>query len=135
MRPFTLAWLVISTLSASVLASPYYRSTFESPAEFALTTNLHRFISTRASITNEAAMVAYTNTVLIAGTNVSYRMAAIRVGEFLLGSPESEVGRNSDEGPQRKVRIEPFWMGVYEVTWNEYGVFLDRTRPSSRSRP
>ena len=135
MRSFTLllAWFVIPTFSAGVIASPYYRSTFESPAEFALTTNLHSFISTRTSITNEAAMVAYTNTVPIAGTNVSYRMARVRGGEFLLGSPPGETGRNSDEGPQRKVRIEPFWMGTHEVTWNEYGVFLERTR--LRSRP
>ena len=25
-----------------------------------------------------------------------------------------------DEGPQHQVAIEPFWMGKYEVTWDEY---------------
>jgi formylglycine-generating enzyme required for sulfatase activity len=50
----------------------------------------------------------------------------VRGGEFLLGSPATEPGRKPDEGPQRRVRIEPFWMGACEVTWNEYEVFLYR---------
>ena len=44
-------------------------------------------------------------------------------GEFLLGSPESEEGRNEDEGPQRRVSVEPFWMGKHEVTWDEYDIW------------
>jgi formylglycine-generating enzyme required for sulfatase activity len=135
MRPLSLflAWLVVSTVSASVIAAPYNSSTIDAPAEVALTTNLHRFLSMRTSVTNEAAMDAYTNVIPIPGTNISYRMAPIRGGEFLMGSPGSEIGRNPDEGPRRKVRIEPFWMGIHEVTWNEYGVFLERTRRPSRS--
>jgi len=119
-------------LCASAFAAPHSLSSVASPAEFALTTNLHRFITARTPATTEAAMSAYTNT--IPGTNVPYRMAPIRGGEFLIGSPHSEIGRNSDEGLQRKVRIEPFWIGVYEVTWNEYEVFLARTRLASRPR-
>jgi formylglycine-generating enzyme required for sulfatase activity len=37
-----------------------------------------------------------------------------------MGSPESEKGRNADEGPQHPVTIRPFWMGKTEVTWAEY---------------
>lgn len=59
----------------------------------------------------------------IPGTEVSFEMVAIPGGEFLLGSPESEAKRNPDEGPQVKVKIEPFWMGKYEVTWNEYDIW------------
>jgi len=40
-----------------------------------------------------------------------------------MGSPESEAGRNEDEGPQHKVKIEPFWMGKHEVTWDEYDIW------------
>ncbi len=135
MRLFSLllAWFVSSTHPGDLVAAPHYSSSVDSPAELALTTNLHRLISMRTSVTNEAGMSAYTNT--IPGTNVSYRMTPVRGGEFVIGSPDSETGRNSDEGPQRKVRIEPFWMGVHEVTWNEYGVFLERTRFASRPKP
>jgi formylglycine-generating enzyme required for sulfatase activity len=41
-----------------------------------------------------------------------------------MGSPDSEPNRKPDEGPQHKVKIEPFWMGQYEVTWNEYELFM-----------
>src|ERR1041385_156336 len=90
----------------------------------ALSTNIHRFILSRATGLAEAGMSAYTNT--IPGTNIAYAMAPIRGGEFLLGSPDSEPGRNPDEGPRRRLRIEPFWMGICEVTWNEYPSRKDR---------
>jgi formylglycine-generating enzyme required for sulfatase activity len=38
-----------------------------------------------------------------------------------MGSPEDEMGRDSDEGPARKVRFDkPFYMGAYEVTQEQY---------------
>jgi len=98
--------------------------------DVALSTNLHRFIVSRATGVTEATMSAYTNT--IPGTNTTYGMVPIRGGEFVLGSTGNEPGRRSDEGPQRRVRVEPFWMGVCEVTWNEYEVFLYRARGTRR---
>ncbi len=59
----------------------------------------------------------------IAGTRVKFDMVPINGGTFLLGSPESEAGRNADEGPQRDTQIQPFWMGAMEVTWDEYDIF------------
>ena len=94
--------------------------------EFAVSTNIHRFIVSRSNVLTEANMSAYTNT--IAGTNVSYRMVPVRGGEFWMGSPNNEAGRNADEGPQHRVRIEPFRMGVCEATWDEDEVFLYRAR-------
>jgi len=69
-----------------------------------------------------ADMKAYTN--VIPGTEVSYAMTPIPGGEFLLGSPAAEAERKADEGPQVKVQIAPFWMGTYEVTWDEYLLFM-----------
>ncbi len=38
-----------------------------------------------------------------------------------MGSPEDEVGRYQDEGPQTQVTLtQGFWMGKYEVTQAEY---------------
>ena len=49
------------------------------------------------------------------------QMVVIPAGSFLMGSPESEEGRESDEGPQHRVTIrEPFAVGVYEVTFEEW---------------
>ena len=37
-----------------------------------------------------------------------------------MGSPDSEPERIEDEGPALQVTIAPFWMGKYEVTWDEF---------------
>jgi formylglycine-generating enzyme required for sulfatase activity len=48
-------------------------------------------------------------------------MVWIPPGTFTMGSPETESGRNSNEGPQTQVTISRgFWMGKYEVTQGEY---------------
>jgi len=64
----------------------------------------------------------------IPGTDVTFRMIPIPGGEYLMGSPATEVGHNDDEGPQRKVVVEPFWMGECEVTWSEYTRYMELYR-------
>ena len=45
----------------------------------------------------------------------------IRPGTFMMGSPDDEKGRRSNEGPQTQVTISRgFWMGKYEVTVAQY---------------
>lgn len=71
-------------------------------------------------------------------TEVSFEMVPIPGGEFIMGSPETEADRKEDEGPQFKVRIEPFWMGKCEVTWDEYDTWrmnLDIQRRKLLGRP
>ena len=48
-------------------------------------------------------------------------MMSIPAGSFMMGSPASETDRGSDEGPQRRVTVQAFAVGRYEVTWTEYG--------------
>jgi sulfatase modifying factor 1 len=67
-------------------------------------------------------MVPYTET--IPRTEVTFEMVPIPGGEFLLGSPESENDRADDEGPQVRIKVEPFWIGKCEVTWAEYKSFM-----------
>jgi formylglycine-generating enzyme required for sulfatase activity len=57
-------------------------------------------------------------------TNAPYHMVAIKGGQFLMGSPANENGRDSNEGPQTRVKVAPFWIGKYEVTWDEYEPFM-----------
>jgi len=48
-------------------------------------------------------------------------MVMVPAGEFIMGSPPSERGRNPDEGPQRKVTFaRPFAAGKYEVTFAQW---------------
>jgi formylglycine-generating enzyme required for sulfatase activity len=83
---------------------------------------IHKLVTARHDVQTAADMKLYTNT--IPGTYVTYALTPIPAGEFLMGSPESEPGRKPDEGPQHRVRLEPFWMGVCEVTWNEFELFM-----------
>ena len=83
---------------------------------------IHKLILSRLTAKTEAEMKAYTNT--IPGSQVSYGMVPIPSGEFVMGSPAKEAGRQADEGPQHKVKISPFWMGRCEVTWGEFEMFM-----------
>lgn len=40
-----------------------------------------------------------------------------------MGSSAGEAGRHDDEGPQGAVMLPGFWMGVHEVTVEEYALF------------
>lgn len=71
-------------------------------------------------------------TAKIPKTGVPYDMVPIPGGEFLMGSPPSEPGRVADEGPQVRVRLKPFWMGKYEVTWDQYEPFMVTSVPRNR---
>jgi len=73
----------------------------------------------------------------IVGTDVTFAMVPIPGGAFKMGSPMDEEGRKDDEGPQVEVKIEPFWMGKCEVTWNEYelwGLGLDKQRRDAKQK-
>jgi formylglycine-generating enzyme required for sulfatase activity len=67
---------------------------------------------------------AYTETIPLAD-NATLKMLPIPGGEFTLGSPDSEDGRSDDEGPQRTIKIEPFWMAETEITWGHYMRFME----------
>ena len=41
---------------------------------------------------------------------VSFDMVPIPGGTFMMGSPDSEKGRDANEGPLHPVTVKPFWM-------------------------
>jgi formylglycine-generating enzyme required for sulfatase activity len=56
-------------------------------------------------------------------------MVVIPTGEFMMGSPEGEEGREEAEGPQHLVTIGyPLAVGSYPVTFEEYDYFVRVTR-------
>jgi len=84
--------------------------------------DIYKFILATHKEKPVGEMRGYTNTIV--GTEVSYALAPIPAGEFTMGSSMGEKGRDSNEGPQRVVKISPFWMGTHEVTWNEFELFM-----------
>ena len=55
----------------------------------------------------------------IPGTTVSFDMVPVTGGSFVMGSKSGA----KDEAPPHKVEVSSFWMGKFEVTWNEYDLF------------
>ena len=69
----------------------------------------------------------------IPGSPVAFDMVAIPGGSFTLGSSPDNPYAKPDEQPQRTVEISPFWMGKYEVTWDEYQVYYQQTAVAGRT--
>ena len=58
----------------------------------------------------------------ISGSELTIKMIPITGGKFLMGSN----GHKDDEKPQHEVFIDDFWMGAFEITWDQYELFLER---------
>ncbi len=94
--------------------------TTPTPDTIDLVKRIHDFIVKTSA--NKTELKEYTQKT--PKTGVSYTMLPIKGGEFMIGSPAAEAKRGDDEGPQAKVQIKPFWMGKYEVTWDEYQPYM-----------
>ena len=54
-------------------------------------------------------------------SSIGMKMVLIPAGEFMMGSPDSDENAEDTEKPQHGVKItKPFYLGVYEVTQEEY---------------
>lgn len=72
-------------------------------------------------------MGAYTQE--IKGTKLNFEMQAIPGGIFMMGSKNGKA----DELPLHKVKIDPFWMSTFEVTWDIYEPFLYKDYETTHS--
>lgn len=70
-------------------------------------------------------------TEFIDGTEVSFKMVPIQEGEFMIGSPEDQANREADEGPQKNVKLEAFYMMETELTWDIYELFIDMDKSAT----
>ena len=91
-------------------------------AEMALIRRIHSRIEKRMKDDGEYGFENYDEAV--PGTEVALRMVPIPGGEFTQGTPDGERGRNGDEGPQRRVRLDAFWMAAHEISWDEFRGFM-----------
>ena len=70
--------------------------------------------------------------VSIPGATVSFQLALLPGGTFQMGSNPQEADREEDEG-RHAVTLDSFWMGVCEVTWDEFYCFQFRHMDSDTS--
>ncbi len=71
----------------------------------------------------------------ISGSNLVIEMVPIPAGTFTMGSSEAEENRYEDEGPAHAVKIDAFWMSKYEITWDLYFLFVNRTNDAGAFLP
>ncbi len=90
--------------------------------ERAAVEKIHARIVSETTEKSASQMKPYRTT--IPGTTISFDMAPIPGGEFVMGTPGGGPRRQKDEGPPHKVRLDPFWMETHEVTWDEYRLFM-----------
>lgn len=64
------------------------------------------------------------------GNGVILEMVKIPGGSFIMGAPKDEKQSRDTERPQHKVNIQPFFMGKFQVTQEQYQVIMGKN-PSS----
>lgn len=78
----------------------------------------------------DTAFAAYQQT--IPGTQLQLKMAPIPAGTFRMGSTPSDKTAKPDEGPPHPVQLSAFWIGAYEVTYEEFDAFMqDEATPQN----
>lgn len=61
----------------------------------------------------------------IPGSNIKFTMVPIPAGMFTMGSSPKDKMKETDESPQHLISLSAFWMGAYEVTFDEYDLFFN----------
>lgn len=56
--------------------------------------------------------------------NITIELVAIQGSTFLMGAEEKDTLRKQNEKPQHKVTVDDFWIGKYEITWEQYDAFV-----------
>jgi len=67
------------------------------------------------------------------GSSLQFKMVPIKSGHFMMGSPATEKDRLPNEGPQRNISIDAFWMSAHEVTRDAFDIFLKDESTSQNS--
>ena len=101
------------------------------PKELAVVQKIRARIEEQGRKAAAGAPAAYK--VTIPNTTVTYGMAPVPAGEFLMGS--ADPGAGADEQPQHKVRLDAFWMQTHEVTWDSYLMFMFADQAKEKDRP
>lgn len=121
------------TLAKAAADTPAFQPA-EKPAdakELAVVQKIRARIEEKAAKAGAGRAAAYK--VTIPNTTVSYGMAPVPAGEFLMGSAGPDAA--PDEQPQHTVKLDAFWMQTHEVTWDSYLMFMFADQAKETDRP
>jgi formylglycine-generating enzyme required for sulfatase activity len=85
-----------------------------------------------AQVAPDTAFKAYQQPV--PGTPLGIKMVPIPAGTFRMGSTAQEKGAQKGEGPQRTVQVSPFWIGAYEITYDEFASYMQAEATTQNSK-
>ena len=107
---------------------------YQFPCEeiFPVTEKIHQLITKTGGPAAAAEMKPY-DLKIPAAPDHSLKMLPLLGGEVTLGSPDDEEGRDAGEGPQRTVKIDPFWIASTETTWALYINFMDNGKARNKN--
>ena len=116
-----LAPLIAMSVLGMAMTAPLFSQADKTPnpKELAEVQKIRTRIEERSKTAAAVRPAVYT--VTIPNTTVTYTMAPVPAGEFLMGAA-GDVKGNSE--PQHRVRLDAFWMQAYEVTWDAYLMFM-----------
>ncbi|MDD2716660.1 MAG: SUMF1/EgtB/PvdO family nonheme iron enzyme [Candidatus Wallbacteria bacterium] len=135
----------VSSVNYSATRGTSNGTVYTAPASAGTDTIEVTYIESGKSITTHLVVIITqpSHTITLA-PGVVMDFVWIPAGNFTMGSPTSEVGRNADEGPQHIVTItQGFYLGKYEVTqaqWqavmgNNPSYFQGASYPNSGNLP
>lgn len=128
MKPSFAFCLINAAIAIAFFLTSIPSSQADEPRDdITLVKKIRELILKISALSEEGKMKDYSS--IIPKTKVPYDMVAIKGGTFLMGSPADEEGREEDEGPQHQVKVDPFWMGKFEITWNQYHPFMITDNP------
>ena len=104
-------------------AAPCLAEELPNPQLLPTTKAIHEIISKKAD-PKATEMKAYTEAVPLTDGG-TIEMIPIPAGTFKIGSPVGEANRAEDEGPQKQIAVQPFWMAKVETTWDVYRAYME----------
>ena len=57
-------------------------------------------------------------------SDLTFEMMPVKGGTFNMGSSANDKNRGKNELLSHKVKVSDFWMGKYEITWDEYELWM-----------
>ena len=83
---------------------------------------------------HQQALADYLGVQVESSNSLGMKFVLIPPGEFMMGSPTSEAGREGNEAPHQVTLTQPFGLSIYEVTQEQYQKVM-RTNPSRFKGP
>ncbi|MEM7556431.1 MAG: formylglycine-generating enzyme family protein [Cyanobacteria bacterium P01_A01_bin.84] len=69
------------------------------------------------------------------GEGIEIEMVKIPGGTFKMGSPENELKHRKNESPQHQVTVQPFYIGKYQVTQEQWKAVANLPQVKKRLKP